>query len=141
RDLGEALARPPIGQSNSFGPNADPGVRELSTLARPFSFKNGTAHGATFSLGFTAQPIEDLWIAGSYEHSTKMTFRGDFTLDMNDPFFTQDLVSQGLQYPATVQGRATLSFVLPRSARLGVRYGFGDKVGDERRMSVALEGS
>lgn len=141
RDLGEALARPPIGQSNSFGPDADPGVRELSTFARPFSFKNGTAHGATFSIGVTAQPLPDLWIGASYEHSTKMTFRGDFELNMNDPFFTQDLVSQGLSYPPIVRGDATLSFVLPRTARLGIRYDFGDKVGEERRLSAALEGS
>lgn len=140
-DLGEALARPPIGQSNSFGPQADPGVRELDTLSRPFQFKQGVAHGFTFSTGISAEPIRDLWLGASYEHTTKLNFRGDFALDMNDPFFTQDLKSQGLQYPAHVKGKASLSFVLPRVVRFGVRYGFGDVIGTERQMSLALEGS
>ncbi len=140
-DLGQALARPPIGQSNSFGPNADPGVRELDTMARPFHFKNGIAHGFTFSTGITAQPIKDLWIAASYEHTTKLTFRGDFDLDMNDPFFTQDLQSQGLKYPAMVKGRASLAFVMPRSAKIGIRYEFGDERGDDREFSVSLDGT
>ncbi len=140
-DLGDALARPPIGQSNSFGPNADPGVRELDTMARPFRFKNGVAHGFTFSAGITAQPIKDLWLGASYEHTTKMIFRGDFTLDMNDPFFTQDLQSQGLQYPAVVKGKSSLAFTLPRTVRLGVRYGFGDQMGDERQINVSVDGS
>jgi long-chain fatty acid transport protein len=140
-DLGRALANPPIGQSNSFGPNADPGVRELDTMARPFHFKNGVAHGFTFSTGFTAQVIKDLWLGASYEHTTAMTFRGDFTLNMNDPFFTQDLESQGLQYPAMVRGKGSLAFTLPRSVKLGVRYGFGDEIGGERQINVALEGT
>jgi long-chain fatty acid transport protein len=140
-DLGDALARPPIGQSNSFGPNADPGVRELDTMARPFHFKNGIAHGFTFSTGITAQPVKDLWLGASYEHTTKMTFRGDFTLDMNDPFFTQDLQSQGLKYPEVVKGTSSLSFTLPRTVRFGVRYGFGDQMGDERQINVSVDGS
>ncbi|MFT3928122.1 MAG: outer membrane protein transport protein [Myxococcales bacterium] len=140
-DLGDALARPPIGQSNSFGPNADPGVRELDTMARPFHFKNGVANGFTFSAGITAQPLKDLWLAASYEHTTKMTFRGDFTLDMDDPFFTQDLQSQGLKYPALVKGKASLAFTLPRTVRYGIRYGFGEQMGDERQVNVSLEGS
>jgi long-chain fatty acid transport protein len=140
-DLGGALARPPIGQSNNFGPKADPGVRELDTMARPFHFKNGIAHGITFSGGITAQPIKDLWVGLSYEHTTKMTFQGDFSLDMNDPFFTQDLQSQGLQYPAQVKGKGSLTFVLPRSVRFGVRYDFGDEIGDERQVNIGLEGT
>jgi long-chain fatty acid transport protein len=140
-DLGHALARPPIGQANSFGPHADPGVRELDTMARPFHFQNGVAHGFTFSAGINAQPIKDLFLAASYEHTTKMTFRGDFALDMNDPFFTQDLASQGLRYPAQVKGKASLGFVLPRSVRFGARYGFGEQIGDERQYNLTLEGS
>lgn len=138
-DLGEAIARPPIGQSNSFGPHADPGVRELDTMARPFHFKNGMAHGFTFNAGFTARPIKDLYIGASYEHTAKMTFQGDFNLNMNDPFFTQDLQSQGLKYPSMVRGKASLGFVLPRSARFGIRYDFGDDKGDEREFSVSLD--
>ncbi len=140
-DLGEALARPPIGQSNSFGPDADPAVRELDTLARPFNFKNGIAHGVTFSAGITAQPMRDLWLAASYEHTTKLTFRGDFDLNMNDPFFTQDLQSQGLKYPKMVRGQSSLSFVMPRSIKVGIRYDFGEDMGDERQFSIALDGT
>ena len=140
-DLGDALARPPIGQSNSFGPNADPGVRELDTMARPFHFKSGLAHGFTFSTGITAQPVKDLWLGASYEHTTKMTFRGDFSLDMNDPFFTQDLESQGLKYSPMVKGKASLAFTLPRTVRFGVRYGFGEQMGEERQTNLSLEGS
>jgi long-chain fatty acid transport protein len=140
-DLGQALANPPINQSNSFGPNADPGVRELDTMARPFKFQNGIANGFTFSTGITAEVMPDLFVAASYQHTTKLTFRGNFQLNMNDPFFTQDLASQGLKYAPQVKGDASLSFVLPRSVRFGVRYGFGKKIGGERKINLALEGS
>lgn len=140
-DIGEALARPPIGQANSFGIDADPAVRELDTMARPFQLKNAVAHGITGRIGLTAQPLDDLWLGASYEHTTQLNFRGDFTLDMDDPFFTQDLASQGLKYPALVKGRASLSFVLPRVVRIGVRYDFGKMRGAEKSSSIALEGS
>ncbi len=140
-DLGRALARPPISQANDFGANAPPAVRELDTMARPFAFKNGRASGATFNLGLAAKPTDDLTIGASYEHTTPLTFRGDFTLDMDDPFFTADLSSQGLEYPAMVRGKASLSFTLPRVARLGVRYAFGDRIDGERRIGVAVEGT
>ncbi len=141
RDLGEALSRPPINQQNAFGPDADPAVRELDTLSRPFVFKEGRAHGFTFNAGFTAEPVDHLFVAASYEHTAKLVFKGDFTLDMDDPFFTQDLSSQGLQYPALVRGRASLGFTLPRVVRLGVRYAFGKPIDGEPRSDAALEGS
>jgi long-chain fatty acid transport protein len=140
-DLGNALARPPINQPNGFGPNADPALRELDTFSRPFRFQNGWASGATFRVGVLAQPVKNLWLAASYEHSTKLNFRGSFRLDMNNSFFTQDLVSQGLDYPGLVRGSASLSFSLPKVLRAGVRYGFGKKVGDGTRYGVALEGT
>ncbi len=139
-DIGQALARRPIGQANSFGLDADPAVRELDTMARPFQFKSGTAHGVTGRVGITATPIDRLWLGASYEHTTALNFRGKFSLDMNDPFFTQDLASQGLKYPALVKGKASLSFVLPRVARLGMRYEFGAPRNGKPSSSIALEG-
>jgi len=142
-DLGAALARPPINQPNGFGPDADPALRELDTFARPFSFDNGWAHGVTFRAGMMAEVANNLWLSASYEHSTRLDFRGSFTLDMNDPFFTQDLASQGLDYPAIVRGEASLSTTLPKVARGGIRYAFGNEVGagQEPSSSVALEGT
>ncbi|MFM2416240.1 MAG: hypothetical protein RL385_963 [Pseudomonadota bacterium] len=140
-DLGQALARPPISQANGFGPNADPALRELDTLARPFTFDNGWAAGATFRLGMMGEVAKNLWLSASYEHSTRMNFRGTFTLDMNNPFFTQDLASQGLAYPAEVRGDASLSFTLPRVVRAGLRYGFGGKTAGQSVMEIALEGT
>ena len=138
-ELGGALAR--LNQANGFGPNADPALRELDTFARPFSFEKGWAHGFTFRAGVMAQPVDDLWLSASYEHTTKLDFRGQFSLDMNNPFFTQDLASQGLDYPAIVRGDASLSFTLPRVVRAGVRYDFGKKIGRGRQNSIALEGT
>jgi len=141
QELGDALARPPISQPNGFGPDADPALRELNTFARRFDFKNGWAHGVTFRGGLMAEPIDNLYVSASYEHTTSLHFRGDFTLDMNDPFFTQDLASQGLQYPALVGGDASLSFTLPRVVRAGISYAFGHNLRGKPRSSVALEGT
>lgn len=141
RELGDALARPPISQANGFGPDADPALRELDTFARPFRFNDGWAHGITFRAGLQGQVTEDLTVGLSYEHRTKLDFRGHFSLDMNDPFFTGDLASQGLKYPSLVRGKSSLSMVLPPVVRFGLRYQFGRRVGDERSTSVALEGS
>jgi long-chain fatty acid transport protein len=60
---------------------------------------------------------------------------------MNDPFFTQDLQSQGLKYPEVVKGKSSLSFTLPRTVRFGIRYGFGDQMGEERQINVSVDGS
>lgn len=139
RELGSALAG--LGQANGFGPNADPALRELDTFARPFAFRDGWAHGVTFRAGVMAEPVDDVWLSASYEHSTALNFRGRFSLDMNDPFFTQDLASQGLDYPAVVRGDASLSFTLPRVVRAGVRYAFGRRVERDRASSIALEGT
>lgn len=139
--LGDALARPPINQPNGFGPSADPALRELDTFSRPFHFQNGWASGVTFRAGLMAEPFENFWVAASYEHSTKLNYNGSFRLDMNDPFFTQDLVSQGLDYPALVRGDASLTITLPKVVRGGIRYGFGPKVGDQPKYGVALEGT
>jgi long-chain fatty acid transport protein len=140
-ELGQALGRPPINQPNGFGPSADPALRELDTLARPFEFNNGWAAGATFRAGLMGEIAEDLWLGASYEHETRLDFRGTFKLDMDNPFFTQDLVSQGLEYPAEVSGKASLSFTLPRVVRVGLRYGFGGKSDGQSILETAIEGS
>ncbi|MEY4513153.1 MAG: hypothetical protein RLZZ450_5275 [Pseudomonadota bacterium] len=142
-DLGAALGRPPINQPNGFGQQANPALRELDTFARPFAFQNGWASGVTFRAGAMAEVRKNLWLSASYEHSTRLNFRGSFSLDMNDPFFTQDLASQGLDYPSVVRGKASLSMTLPKVVRVGIRHAFGRRVSvdDEPSTSVALEGT
>jgi long-chain fatty acid transport protein len=139
--MGDALARPPINQNNDFGTDADPGLRELDTLARPFVLKNAFGLGATVKPGIMVEAAEGLFLGASYELFAKLNMVGDFTLDMNDPFFTQDLASQGLSYDPVVKGRGQLRYVLPDVLRAGVRYGFGKKYGDEPRTQLALEGT
>jgi long-chain fatty acid transport protein len=141
--LGAALGRPPINQPNGFGPRANPALRELDTFARPFAFQNGWASGVTFRAGAMLMAAKNLWLSASYEHSTRLNFRGSFSLDMNDPFFTQDLSSQGLDYPSTVRGKASLSMTLPKVVRVGIRHAFGRRmsVSQEPSTSIALEGT
>lgn len=128
-DVGAALARPPISQRNDFGPAAPPGVRELDVLARPIRLRQMTAHGFTFNAGLALRPVRGLTIGLSYQHSTELTFAGRFELDLNDPFFTRDLASQGLQFAPRVEGEATLSFPLPRAVRAAVSYDVSPRVG------------
>lgn len=130
-DVGAALARQPINQQNGFGAMASPGLRELDVLARPIRLRNMWAHGFTFNVGVASRPTRGLTIGLAYMHSAQMNFQGQFQLDMNDPFFTRDLASQGLQFRPLIQGDASLSFPLPRAVFLGVnldvspRLGFG----------------
>ncbi|MFO0653053.1 MAG: outer membrane protein transport protein [Polyangiales bacterium] len=128
-DVGAALSRPPISQRNDFGPSAPPGVRELDVLARPIKLRQMTASGFTFNAGIALRPTRGLLIGLSYQHSTEMTFAGRFELDLNDPFFTRDLASQGLQFPPRVEGEATLSFPLPRAVRAAVSYEVTPRLG------------
>jgi long-chain fatty acid transport protein len=139
--MGEALGRPPINQRNSFGLNADPGVRELDALSRPFVLKDAYGLGGTFSIGMLAEVAHNLFFGASYEYSAKMNMAGKFSLDMNDPFFTQDLASQGIAYKPLVKGNADLRFMLPSVARMGVRYDFGKQYSEGSATSLALEGS
>jgi long-chain fatty acid transport protein len=137
--MGQVLRRPPINQSNDFGAKADPAVRELDTLARPFHLQNATGVGAAVRGGILAQPLHNLLLAASAEWASRMNMQGDFTLDMNDPFFTEDLASQGFKYPAKVKGRGQLAYQLPWIVRAGLSYGFGQLHG-EPRTTIALEG-
>ena len=113
-DFGDALASPPISQDNSFGADAPSTVRELDVLARPFSLTDATAHAVTFNVGLHFEPNDTVDLALTYQHGAQMDFEGDFALDMNDDFFTQDLASQGLVYQPLIEGVAQLGFRLPK---------------------------
>jgi long-chain fatty acid transport protein len=113
-----------LGQTNDFGPNAPTEVRELATLGRPIAIKKAWSHGVSFNVGVTVNPTQKLSLALIYQHGTRMNYRGAFAVDLNDPFFTQDLASQGLKYKPLVEGTATLAFRLPKRITLGVSYDF-----------------
>lgn len=133
--VGTALTKKPIEQQNDFGTNAPPGVRELSTMARPIKLRNMIGHGFTFNVGAAITPTDKLRLGVSYQHSVAMKFNGKFSLDMNDDFFTQDLASQGLAFKKQVEGDATLSFTLPRAIHGGISYQLSEAWG------AALTGS
>jgi long-chain fatty acid transport protein len=139
--MGEALARPPINQSNDFGVDADPGVRELDALSRPFVLKNALGLSGTVKGGVLGEVAKDVWLGASAEWGAPVNMAGKFTLDMNDPFFTQDLASQGIAYKPVVKGDADLRFELPTVIRAGVRYDFGKRYDEGTATSVGLEGS
>jgi len=128
-DVGDALARQPINQENDFGPDAPIGVRELDVMARPIVLRRAFSHSATFHAGIAAEPIDGLRIGIAYQHSTRLRFNGQFELDMDDDFFTQDLESQGLKFVPRVRGDATLGFTLPRSLRAAAMYDINEHVG------------
>lgn len=128
-DVGAALARPPISQRNDFGPSAPPGVRELDVLARPIRLRRMIAHGLTFNVGVATRPAPGLQVGLAYQHGVDMTFTGRFELDLDDPFFTRDLASQGLRFPPRVEGDASLSFPLPRALRAAASYELTPRVG------------
>ena len=98
-------------------------------LARPFVFRRGWAHAATFNVGVAAEPIDGLFLGASYQHGAEMRFRGRFGLDMDDDFFTQDLASQGLEYAPRVRGSATLSVPLPAVLRFAARAALTERLG------------
>lgn len=118
--IGDALANQPIGQPNDFGTQAPPSVRELDVLSRPVEISNAWALGYSFNVGLAFRPSDWMDIGVTYTHGTKMRFKGDFRLDMNHPFFTTDLVSQGLEYPPLVKGDAYVEFPFPKNVRFAV---------------------
>jgi long-chain fatty acid transport protein len=126
--FGEALANPPINQPNDFGEDAPSTVRELSVLARPITLTKGFSHNATFNVAIAANPVDPLWLGLTYDHGSRLNVNGDFRLDMNDDFFTQDLASQGLAFPPLVRGRAKLSFRLPKRLMFGIAYDITKKL-------------
>lgn len=116
-----------LGQANDFGPNAPTQVRELSTLGRPIAIKKALSHGVSFNVGVTINPTKKFTIALVYQHGANMRYRGKFAIDMNDPFFTQDLAAQGLKFKPLVQGDAEIAFKLPKRITLGLSYDFNEK--------------
>lgn len=126
--LGEALADPPVNQPNDLGPAAPSTLREQDVLSRPFVYRGGIAHAATFAASVAFRVHPRAWISGAYDHGAPLTFRGEAQLDLDDPFFTDDLASNGLAFPRRVTGEGLLSLHLPPRARLGVRVQVTDAV-------------
>jgi len=125
-EFGDGLSNPPIGQDNSFGPNAPSDVRELDVLSRPISLKRAISHSATFNVGLAINPTKNLNLGFNYQHSTNMNYRGRFAIDMNDSFFTHDLAAQGVQFKPLVTGDALLAFKLPKRLTAGAGYRIND---------------
>lgn len=122
QDFGDALARPPVSQPNDFGPDAPTEVRELDTLARPIHLEGATAHAVTFNLGVAVHPTDVVDLALTYQHGADVKFEGDFTLDMDDDFFTGDLAHVGLLFKPIVKGDAEVRITLPK--RIGAAAGW-----------------
>ncbi len=120
--LGEALAGDPINQANDFGSSAPSTVRELDVMARPIEISGAISHSASFNAGIALRPTDDLDLALVYQHGSRLRFRGDFQLDMDDDFFTQDLAAQGLEYPSLVRGTAEIELRLPKRVTVGAGY-------------------
>lgn len=133
-ELGRALRDPPISQTNDFGPDAPPGVRELDVMSRRFVLKNAWANAFTFNAGVAWRPDTRTLVGLSYQHGATMNYNGRFALDMNDSFFTSDLASKGLRFKPRVTGDATLRVPLPPSLRAGARR----ELGGGTALSLAL---
>lgn len=120
--LAEAFNNPPINQKNDFGTDAPAAVRELDVLSRPTTIDAATAWGLTFKAGLVIAPNDDLRFALSWQHGVELVFTGDAYLDMDHDFFTGDLASQGLLYPALVKGQAWIEMPLPAALRAGLSW-------------------
>ncbi len=126
--LSDALAEDPIGQENDFGVNAPSTVRELDVMARPISIERAVSHSPSFNVGLAVQATDRVNLGLVYQHGSTLRFRGDFQLDLDDDFFTQDLASQGLQYPALLRGEAQVEMRLPKRITLGAGIDATDRV-------------
>lgn len=120
--IGGALAKPPISQPNDFGTAAAPYVRELDILGRPVTIADAYGVTGTFNIGLAFHPTPWLDLGLVYSHGAVLEYRGTFTLDMDDDFFTTDLAKQGLSYPALVEGDAWVELPFPASLRFGVGF-------------------
>lgn len=125
-------------QDNDFGPTTPSELRELDVLARPIALKQALSHGASFHVGLAFNPNKDLRFGLTYQHSAAMRYKGKFAIDMNHPFFTQDLAEQGLRYKPLVEGDAELSFTLPKRLTAGVGYRVSDKLSVDGLLSYVL---
>jgi long-chain fatty acid transport protein len=118
----EGLAGPPINQQNSFGPNAPSTVRELDVLARQADIGPAWSHGVSFNAGIALRPTKKLDLALVYQHGSRMRLNGEFTLNMDDEFFTQDLAAQGVRFDPLVKGKAHIELSLPKRLTLGAGH-------------------
>jgi long-chain fatty acid transport protein len=134
-DFHTTLARPPVNQANDFGSDAPSTVRELDVLARPIRIENVVSHGVTFGAGLAIRPADRVDLALVYRHGSRFHGRGEFMLDMNDDFFTQDLASEGLSYPPVARGRAIVDFRLPMRVLGAVGVTVGPRLRLEARGS------
>lgn len=126
--LSDALAEDPIGQENDFGVNAPSTVRELDVMARPISIERAISHSPSFNAGLAVQATDRVNLALVYQHGSRLRFRGDFQLNMDDDFFTQDLAAQGLEYPALIRGKTEVEMRLPKRITLGAGIDAADRV-------------
>lgn len=126
--LAEGLAADPLNQENDLGSQAPSSLRESEVFSRPIAFTDGVSHGVSFNVGLGIKPTDKVTIGLSYDHGSKLRLKGDFTLDMNDDFFTQDLASEGLQFPPLVEGDGELSFRLAKRIMGGVAYDVSPKL-------------
>ncbi len=136
--FGDGLAASPINQPNDFGPNAPSTVRELDLLARQADIGPAISHGVSFNVGAAIRPTPKLDLALVYQHGSRQRLRGDFTLDMDDEFFTQDLAAQGLQFPPQVRGQAEIGLSLPKRITAGAGYRVHPKVSIDGSLSYVF---
>lgn len=134
----DGLAAPPINQANSLGPNAPSTVRELDLLARQADIGPAWSHGVSFNVGAAIRPTDKLDLALVYQHGSRVRLRGDFTLDMDDEFFTQDLAATGLQFEPIVQGDAEIELSLPKRLTVGAGYRLTPKLSLDGSVSYVF---
>lgn len=136
--FGDGLSQPPINQENSFGPNAPSTVRELDLLARQADIGPAWSHGVSFNAGVALRPTDELDVALVYQHGSRLRLKGDFTLNMDDEFFTQDLAAQGIQFAPVVKGKAAIELSLPKRITLGLGYKVHPKVSLDGALSYVF---
>ncbi len=141
--LADALSEPPISQENDLGDDAPPEVRELDSLSRPLSLKRAFSHGVTFNVGAAIRPTQKFGINLAYQHSSAMKFKGDFSLLMDDPFFTEklagvELPEGNIAFKPLIQGDAVLRFKTPKRITLGMSYDINKKYRIEGFFSYSL---
>ena len=136
--FGDGLAASPINQPNSFGPDAPSTVRELDLLSRQADIGPAISHSVSFNAGVALRPTDKLDLALVYQHGSRLRLRGDFTLDMDDEFFTQDLAAQGLQFPPLVRGDAEIELSLPKRITAGAGYQVHPKVKIDGSLSYVF---
>jgi long-chain fatty acid transport protein len=136
--FGTGLANPPINQPNDFGPNAPSTVRELDVLARQADIGPAWSHGVSFNAGVALRPTRKLDIALVYQHGSRLRLKGDFTLNMDDEFFTQDLAAQGIAFKPVVKGKAEIELSLPKRITLGLGYKLHPKLSIDGLLSYVF---